>query len=158
MEDIIGLVHEVSGHTYDILYDLYFTTDRVIAVILQNPNEVSNIQSSVGWQNLIFGNWINKRKEKVEQDNLYRERRRNLKGKTPEELAVSHPLNIIINYDRVDLVELRNGFFETQLKFTILTANGQKRKIPFNLTRQRLNEARTLLEKAPLSTRIRKYG
>jgi hypothetical protein len=49
MEKIIGSLVGVNGHTFDIVYDLFFTTERVIAVIIRHPADNPRQFTSV-WQ------------------------------------------------------------------------------------------------------------
>ena len=40
LEEVIGSLVGVSGSSFDTLYDLFFTTERVIAVLIQHPADV----------------------------------------------------------------------------------------------------------------------
>ena len=55
MERRIGFLERVSGHTYDTIYDLLFTTERVITLMVQHPTEVPH---QFGITELLFGGLV----------------------------------------------------------------------------------------------------
>jgi len=146
MEQVIGFLPGVSGHTFDILYDLHFTEERVIAVLIQHPADVPN---TVSWTSVyIFGNWSSKRKEQTERGQLTRESRRNLQNMTPDELMATRRNNFEIRYSAITSVEIKRQLFQTQLRFHMAEPSGDRYTRAFGLPREQVPEARRLLELA----------
>lgn len=153
METVVGVIQEVSGHTFDILYDLYFTEERLIAVLIQHPGEVMNYQSSLSWQNIFLGNTISKRKEQNDRHRLADERRSNNKAMTPSELAASHRANHEIRYESIATLEIKTGILGASLKITQTDPAGKS--ISFGLTKKQAQEVRPLLEMVLPSSRLK---
>jgi hypothetical protein len=143
-ETIVGVIPKVSGHTFEIVYDLYFTEERLIAVLIQHPDEATDYRASFGWQSLFLGNIFSKRKEKNDNILLADERRSQNKSMTPSELAACHPGNRKIDYDTIAGVEIKTGFLETRLRITFSDPAFQVRS--FGLTKKQAAEVRRLLE------------
>ena len=61
MDEVIESICGVSGHTYDEVYDLFFTEQRLVVIGVQSPNDVSPTNSP--WAFLI-SNWFERNKEK----------------------------------------------------------------------------------------------
>jgi hypothetical protein len=138
MEERIGLLEKVSGHTYDTIYDLLFTTERIIAVLIQHPTDVS-YKTNV--MDLFIGGQLSKQRELPERRKLAEERRRACKEKPLDELVASHRLNFEIRYSAVTSVEVRRGFFRSHLKFHIAGHTYH-----FTLARVQVPKARQLIE------------
>ncbi len=145
MERIVGALQEVSGHTYEIKYDLYFTDERIIGVLTKAPNEAAEIRASTVWQNLILGNSFSKRRERSESLRLAEERRNKRKTMTPSQLAACDQSNFEISYDSVSRVDIKSGLLETRLKIT--PADPARNTVNFGLSKQQAAELRPLLEK-----------
>jgi hypothetical protein len=144
MEQVIGFLTGVTGHTFDILYDLHFTEERVIAVLIQHPADVPN---TVSWPSIyIFGNWSSKRKEQTERGELTRERRRDTRNMTPTELLTMRRNNFEIRYSAVTSVEIKKQLFQTQLRFHLAEPSGDRYTRAFGLPKDQIPEARRLLE------------
>jgi hypothetical protein len=144
METIVGVLPEVSGHTFDIIYDLYFTEERLIAVLIQHPGEVTDSASSFSWQNIFLGNTISKRKEQNDINRLADERRSKNKTMTPSQLAACHPANYEIRYKSIANLEIKTGILGSSLKITHTDAANSIRS--FGLTKKQAQEVRPLLQ------------
>jgi hypothetical protein len=138
------VLSEVSGHSYDIRYDLYFTEERIIAVLIRHPEDVVDYQTSLSFQNLFFGNAAKKRKEQDTINHLADERRQKYQTLTPSQLSASHPGNYEISYDSIASIEIKTGFLETHLK--ICHADHTRRDRSFGLSKKQVAEAHSLLE------------
>ncbi len=143
MEERIGLIEQVSGHTYDTIYDLLFTTERVIAVIIQHPTDVP-YKTNV--MDLFIGGQLSKQRERPERRRLADERRRACREKPLDELVASHRLNFEIRYSAVTSVEVRRGFFRSQLKFHISGPSTAERIFRFTFPGVQVPNARGLIE------------
>lgn len=143
IEEIVGNLNEVSGRTYDTVYDLYFTTERLIAVLIQNPGDV---MPSNSWFTLFIWSGGARRKEQEQRDEIAAERHRKMRNLSPDQLAKSRR-NIPIPYIDILSVEIkRNIFFQYSL--SLRTAiNGKQRTTNFGLDKSQVKEARELLNK-----------
>ena len=93
MEKNIGSLEQVSGHTYDTIYDLVFTTERVIAVIIQHPND---IMYKFGVSGMLLGGKLGGGNDRPQRMRIAEERRRDYEEKTFDELVDSHRFNFEI--------------------------------------------------------------
>ena len=145
METIVGVLQEVKGHTFDIIYDLYFTEERLIGVLIQHPSELINSQSSFSWQNLLLGNTFSKRKEQDELNRLADEVRSKNKAMTPSELATCRRGNYEIRYKSIANLEIKTSILGTSMKIT--HTNPANKGISFGLTKKQAKEVLPLLER-----------
>jgi hypothetical protein len=143
-ETIVGSLSGLVGRTYDIIYDLYFTTGRVIAVIIRHPADIPPSSSS-SWMSLIFGNLPEKRTEQIKQLNLSSRRRQASQDASPEELLAQNELNFDIAYADVASVEIKHDLLQWKLRFN-LSEPSNMRRVDFTLSKTQLPEARRLLE------------
>ena len=143
MEKSIGMLKQVKGHTYDTIYDLLFTTERVIAIIVQHPTDVPY---KFGAMELFFGGQLAKQIDRPERKRVADERRRLYEEKTLDELAVSHRFNFEIHYNMVKSVEVTRGLFRSQLKFRLSGPSIAGRSIHFTLTKEQVPNARQLID------------
>ncbi len=148
-EKIIGSLVGVSGHTFDIIYDLFFTTERVIAAIIWHPADVQ--QSTSVWKTVLLGDILSGQRWKLEQRKTGQRRRRSLQGMTPDELASANPRNLAIPYSEITSAEITRRFFQSQLRFHVSGPSNKELIIRFNLSKKQIPEARRLLELVSLS-------
>jgi hypothetical protein len=143
MEERLGLLEQVSGHTYDTIYDLLFTTERIIAVLIQHPTDVP-YKTNV--MDLFIGGQLTKQRELPERRRIADERRHACKEKPLDELVASHRLNFEIRYNSVTSVEVRRGFFRSHLKFHVIRPSTAKHTFHFTLRGVQVPNARHLVE------------
>jgi len=148
-EKIIGSLVNVSGHTFDMRYDLFFTTERLIAVTIQHPADSPQYKSP--WRYMFLGTFWSSGREQIKKKRAAREKRRNLEGMTPDELASINPRNLVIPYGKVSSVELKRRFFQWQLRFHVSGPSNTERMFRFNLSKKQVPEAERLLKLASLS-------
>ncbi len=113
MERRIGFLERVSGHTYDTIYDLLFTTERVITLMVQHPTEVSH---QFGITELLFGGLLSGKRERFDRKTSDEERLHAYEEKTFDELLAGHRFNFEIPYSMVTTVEVTRGLFQTRLR------------------------------------------
>ena len=147
---MIGSLIGVSGHTFDLEYDLLFTTERVIAVIIQHPADIPR-QFTPTWRTMFFGSGWERRNEQREREKIAQARRRALQNLIPDELVTTHSGNIEIWYSKISSVEITRRFFQTQLRFHVFEPSTPGQIIHFNLSKNQIPEAQRLLEKVLLS-------
>ncbi len=145
MEKVIGVLDRVSGHTYDTIYDLIFTNERVIAVIVQHPSDEIH---KLGLRGLLIGGRLAKGRKRPERIGITEERRRGYEGKTFDELIASHRFNFEICYNFVTSVEITRRFLKSHLKFRISRPSIPDFTIHFTLTKDQFLNARQLVDLA----------
>jgi hypothetical protein len=145
MEKVIGVLDRVSGHTYDTIYDLVFTNERVIAVILQHPSDAIH---KIGVKGLLLGGHLAKGRNKPEWKGAAEERLRNYEEKSFDVMMGSHRFNFEISYDNVSSVEITRRFFKSHLAFLISRPSTPDFKIHFTLAKNQFSDARKLLDLA----------
>lgn len=151
MEEKIGSIKRVSGHTFDTVYDLLFTTERIIAVIVQHPLDVP---FKMGATELFFTGKRTKRADLSRRMKIAEDRLRLYQEKTFDELLIDHRFNFEIPYLKVKDVELHRGLFRSRLRFRFLVPSEVLKKIQFTFPKKQFKEARDLLDQV-LSSKIR---
>jgi hypothetical protein len=151
MEERIGYIKRVSGHTFDTIYDLLFTTVRVIVVIIQHPLDVP---FQIGTTETFFTGKRGKRNDRSERMKIAEDRLRHYEKKTLDELVTNQRFNFEIPYSKVQDVDLRKGLWRSSLRFRVSAPSGGLIKIRFTFTKKKYIEARDLLGRV-LSSKIR---
>lgn len=152
MEQIVGTLYGVNFHTFDTLYDLLFTTERVIACIIQHPNDVPY---RFTWKEFIFGHSMAKRTAQFKQREIIKERRHRRQEKPISELVTLHPSNFEIRYSEVTSIEIPRGLLQSQLKLDTSKPPTTRRIIHFTIPRDQIPEAQRLL-KLVLASKVKK--
>jgi len=143
-EEILGSIKEVSGHTYDIIYDLLFTGNRIVAVLIQSPADALYVPS---WFNLYVSSWGAKREEQRKLEEAAATRRRKLRNMSPDELIAKDPNNFEIRYENVVSVELKRMFLSSRYCLRFKVNMGGIRVRDFTLQKEQVSGARELLLK-----------
>ena len=133
----------MSGHTFDTIYDLVFTSERVIACIVEHPGDV---QRKYGMTELIMGSQLGKHGERLEKRRIADERRRLYEEKGLDELKGLHRLNFEIRVRDIASIEIRRGLLESSIKFFLSGDSKPGRTIRFRLKRNQVEEARKLAD------------
>ena len=136
------MLHEVCGHTFDVIYDICLTTDRVIAVLIQHPTDVA---PSVFWSRMFIGGWGSRRKKEQEFNEIAAERHRKSQNLSPDELLELNPLNFQISNDDITLIELKSDIsYLYHIKFHF-NVSGRKLTRDFTIHKDQVQEMRQLL-------------
>ena len=143
MEEVVGSLVGVSYHTFDTVYDLLFTTERVIAFIIQHPTDIPYRPTR---REFLFGGMLAKRAEQPERAKIAQARRQTLQERSIDELVTVHPLNFEIRYSEVNSVKITRGLFQSQLRFDTSKLSTTRKIIRFNLSKKQLPDAQHLLE------------
>lgn len=153
MEKVIGSLKQVSWHTYDTIYELIFTTERVIAFLIQSP---SDTPSRIGILEYFFlGSWRSRYSERLAKKRMAEERNRILKEMPLDELVKSNRLNFEIPYNEVSSVEVSHGLFQSSLKFRVSAPSTADYSIKFTLSKRQVPDAQYLLNMV-LPTKIKR--
>jgi len=129
-----------------MVYDLFFTTERVIAVSIQYPAYNSKFTSV--WQAMFVGSFWSAGREELKRKRSTQEKRLSLQAMTPNELASANPMSFAIPYDEIASVEVTRRSFQSQLRFHLSGPSDKKRAVHFNLSKKQVPEAQRLLELA----------
>jgi hypothetical protein len=151
-ETILGVLEGVSYQTFDTIYDLIFTTRRVIAVIIRDPLDIS--YNKPGFQQIFFGELFTKRKEQLERNRIAEERHRATREKALDELGAIHPRNFEIRYDAIISVEVTRRLLRQSLIFHLSTSSQLERKICFSLPKEKVPDTLTIM-KLVLSAKVK---
>jgi hypothetical protein len=143
MEKDIGSLKKVSGHTFDTIYNLLFTTERAIALIIEHPLDIPRKPGAAG---LLLGEGYTRRGERSEKRKIMEDRLILYEEQTFDELVSNNDFNFEIPYNKVDRVELTRGLFAARLKFHIPEKLRGESKFIFTLTKKQVPEARRLLD------------
>ena len=145
MDKIVGSLVGVSYHTFDNVYDLLFTTERVIACNIQHPNDTSYRFTSM-LKEAFLGRLLTNRMEQSEREKIIQARRHSLQEKPIDELVALHPANFEIRYSEVTSVEITRGLLQSQLKFQVPKLSPTRQILSFTLSEQQIPDAQRLLE------------
>jgi hypothetical protein len=148
MEKNVGTLRRVSGHTYDTLYDLFFTTERVIALIIRHPLDIPN---DFGVTNLFFGGRLFRRHEIPDRIKIAEDRRAQYKEEPIDKLVSQHRFNFEIPYNKVRSVAVTQGLLRSKLMFRISGPSNAVYNIKFTLSRKQHREAQGLLKQVLFS-------
>ena len=153
MEKIVGSLVGVSHHTFDTVYDLIFTTERVIAFIIQQPGD-NPYRSTSMLKDVFLGSMLTKRMEQSERAKITQVRRRRLQEIPIDELVAQHSLNFEIHYTDVTSCEITRGLFQSQLRFDASNLPTTRQAIRFTISKEQISDAQRLLELA-LASKIK---
>lgn len=136
----IGTLRRVSGHTFDTVYDLLFTTERVIALIVEHPGD---LPQRFGIAEMLVGGRLSGSDERAKRKQIADERLRLYEERDLDGLACLHRLNFEIPYARITSAEVRRGLLQTCLTFCLA---GSGRTIRFRLRKAHADEAKRLAD------------
>ena len=148
-EKVIGSLVGVSGHTFDMEYDLFFTTERMIAVSIRHPADVSQPPSL--WQSVFLGSFWSSGREKLKRDRNIQKKRHSLQDMAPDELVGDNSRNFVIPYSEIASVEIKRRFVQSQLRFHVSGPSNTERVVSFNISKKQVPEAERLLKLTSLS-------
>lgn len=131
-----------------MVYDLFFTTERVIAVSIRHP--VDDTRPPSIWQYMFLGTGWSAGREKLKRDRKIKKKRRSLQDMTPDELLKAHPRNFDFSYEDIAAAELKRSFLQWQLRFHVSESLDEERIVRFSLSKKQVAEAKRLLEKSSL--------
>ena len=149
MEKKISIIENVNGHTYDTVYDLVFTTERIIVVVIKHPLDTP---VKFGATDIFIGKWATSKADKIEKLNIADDRRQQISKKSYDELISAHRYNFEIPYKNVKSVKLKKGLLRAHLEIRIDIEN-KDYKIPYSFAKKMVPEVITILEQV-LSSKI----
>jgi hypothetical protein len=152
METAVGFLEHVSGYTQDIVYDLLFTENRVIALIVEHPADVPYRVSAT---ELLIGSQLGKHGERTDRKKIAAERRRVHRQMPIDQLVAMDNRNFDIPLDTVTAVEIKRGLWRSHLKFTIVRPDAREVAIRFTFQKRSVPLAENLIERV-LPGKVRK--
>lgn len=145
LEGVVGVVRGVKGRTSDIVYDLFFAEDRMVAAVVLYFSDLTDASGGLSLTTLLFGSLAGRRKNKMQSSQLMEERRVAFEDKNLDQILALHRANLEIDYENVVSVSLRKGLLETFLKFVV---QGQPvKKINFWLRKKQIAEVEGLINR-----------
>jgi len=143
MEEIIGSITGATGHTVDIVYDIFVTTERIIFVSIHHP---ADEKMDSAWLSQVFlGSKLGKmtrRIEEMEKHKVIVDPRAVTQGKTPDELLSLHQYNFSLSPNEI----VRAEFKGSRLKIYAKRSSGQEFEVKYDLPRDQTPIARQLFE------------
>jgi hypothetical protein len=152
MESVVGFLEHVGGHTHDIIYDLLFTENRVIALIVEHP---ADVPCRLNVTELLLGSQLGKRSEWTERKRIAEERRRAYKQMPIDKLVTMDSRNFDILFNAVASVEINRSLLRSHLRFTISRPGAREVAIRFTLPNKSVLLAHDLIEQV-LPAKIKK--
>ncbi len=143
MEQVIGTLSGVAGHTFDIEYDLFFTGERLIAYNVKHP---ADVPPRFSWQAIFIGGSGEVRRERLELQEISRVRRQKAKGLTLDQMVAASNRNFCLRYAEINSAEVIRRFFQWQLRFYLSEPSERKRMVRFYLNKKQVAEAERLLK------------
>jgi hypothetical protein len=145
MEEIIGIVYGVRGHTYDQLYDLVFTNHRLVIVCVQSPDKATPDFSL--WEFLI-GSFVSRGKEQRERHQKLEYCRSQENVTSLNSLIASHPFCSDINYQDILSVKISSRFGQNQFKLQVAGRPSGPITLTFTLSKDQIVNTKELFNKA----------
>ena len=125
------------------MYDLCLTTDRVIAVLMRQPG---NVTASASLSTLFIGSWGSKRKEERKQDEKTAGQYRKSQSLSPDELLALNPNNNFqISNNDIDSIEIKRDIFLSYHITFQVSVSGRKVSRSFTIKKDQVQEAKQLL-------------
>ena len=146
MEETIGKLREVSGFTYDILYDLIFTSERVVVILIQSPSNAIQYSS---FMSMLIGDWYSNRKIQEDRIKFSEELQRQSKTLSLDELLRLNPGNFEIRYSDLSFIKMKHSLLDNRLTFQWADPTVRKPRSVFTLNKVHLTELKAIFPKIP---------
>jgi hypothetical protein len=138
--EIIGRIENATGHTQDIVYDLVFMTDRILALIVRHP---ADVPYRYGLMDFFVGQTASRREERTAKGQIAEDRRASYSDGSPDEWIAKSERNFEIHAERITALSITKGIFSPRLIVTIRRDGGEK-TLRFGLPRSSLKYAEEL--------------
>jgi hypothetical protein len=117
-DEIVGVVKDVSGRTFDTRYDLYFTKSRIIAAVVLHPSDLAHAYTNLrGTEQLLIGGAMCTHEIKAFAKRTKEERRRKFANSLPEEILKAHTANFEVLYRDIVSAKITKGIIGAKLQF-----------------------------------------
>ena len=145
MEKYIGHFGPVSGHTYDTLYDLIFTTHRMIAANTCHPTDTSYCFRA---SDLLIGRGLANKGEKALR--LAQSKGHvaiNYADENLDELIEKRRFNFAVPLENISFFDIKKGLFKAKLQCRIITTSGDTKILKFQIAQKKCPEFEALIQK-----------
>ncbi len=142
VEQLIGTIAGVRVHTYDTIYDMLVTTERVVLVLIQHPQDIS---ASSGMAELLLGRWLANRRERAERAKLAENRRQAYQDMKLDEVLAGDRRNFQLPYADIQRVRVTKGLLGAEIVFHLTPSKGISHQPRLFLGKEQVPEANRLL-------------
>jgi hypothetical protein len=142
--EIVGRIEQVTGHTQDIVYDLVFTHNKIVALIVEHPADMPYRPHIMDF---FIGNRSGRRREWIERKKLSDERRTTYRQGSLDKLITAHSRNFEVNFDNIISIEIKNGVFNSRLNIVVKRVDSRKLTLRFGLVKSAVPAMKELLNK-----------
>jgi hypothetical protein len=143
--DIIAVMQGLRGRTSDIVYDLFFGEERLVAAVVLHFSDLADIYREINATDFLFGNLGRHSQVKMRSSKLMEERRTAFQNKTLDEILASHQANLEIDYRSIVSVAVKRSLLKTSLEFIV--QGNPERKIDFWLETSQIAEVEGLVKR-----------
>jgi hypothetical protein len=151
-DEIVDVVRDVRGRTYDTQYDLFFTQTRIIAAIVLHPSDLAKAYADPRRpEELLIGGALRRQGIKGFMEKMEEERRRKFRNSAPDMILKTHRANVEISYKDVVSAKVTKGISGVKLEFNTSTKDGFPVKFEFRLPSEQFMNVKRLLNVAKVS-------
>jgi hypothetical protein len=142
MERFIGSLSGVTGHTFDIVYDMLVSTDRVVLALVQHP---ADTPLRPGMGELIFGRMLAGAHHEARQVAAAEQRRKEYAEMQLDDILAADSRNLELLYADIQRARVRKGLLSASVTFHLHPGNRPFRTLSLGLRKDQVAEARHLL-------------
>jgi len=145
VEQLIGTIAGVKVHTYDTIYDMLVTTERLVVVLVQHPQDTP---ASFGMAELLLGRWLANRRERAERAKLAENRRQAYQGMKLDEVLAGDRRNFQLPYSDIRSIRVSKGLLGAEILLELNPSKGVSHQPRLFLPKEQVSEANRLLGQA----------
>ena len=145
MENIIKIIKGVNGYTYDSIYDLYFTEERLIYIYLSGPLYFKESSGARNLSEIFTGSIFRIKEEKLRRIQLEEEKRKLLNRMEPDQVLHDIKDSHEIPYKTIQKIKFSRGLTGFHIKISFDVGASGNMEIKFHVKRQQYAEIRDLL-------------
>lgn len=142
--EIVGRIEHVTGHTQDIVYDLVFMTDRLLALIIKHP---ADAPYRYGLMDFFVGGRMAHREDETKKRKLADDRRLSYQQCLPDELVAKNKRNFEISFEAITSATIHRGFFYPRLKINLRRRDSRETTLRFGLPKNSVALAQDLINR-----------
>jgi hypothetical protein len=145
VEQLIGTIAGVRVHTYDTIYDMLVTTERVVLVLVEHPEDIS---TSSGVAELFLGRWLADKRDRAERAKLAENRRQAYRDMKLDEVLAGDRRNVQLLYGDIRSVRISEGLFGAEIVFRLMPNRSASHQPRLFLAKNQVHEANRLFGQA----------
>ena len=141
-DEVVAVVEDVGGRTYDSRFDLFFTKTVIVAAVVLHPSDLAYAYAKTRrLEELVVGGLLHRHEIQVLSKNMEQKRRETFQGRAVEEILRIHRGNIEIAYKSILLVKISQSILGIKLVFNMV----DNRRFEFRLSREQVVSVRRIL-------------